>query len=140
MQNLPSASTYDDEVKYMPWGKLISEIEELTGEKVPQKGKVLDLLCGTGNLLGRLHSRRPDIFYTGVDLEPEYITFAQSAYPSISFKVGDVLTWISKDSYDLVLVTGGLHHIPYEQQENGTFRTASSEFKISLFVYDNIFI
>lgn len=117
MQNLPPASTYDDEVKYMPWGKLISQVEEIAINSVPQNGRVLDLLCGTGNLLGRLHTHRPDIIFTGVDLESEYIAFAHDMYPSISFQVGDALTWTSETPYDLVLVTGGLHHIPYENQE-----------------------
>lgn len=117
MQNLPPASTYDEEVTYMPWGVLISQIEELITSSVPQGGAVLDLFCGTGNLMGRLHSRRPDVFYTGVDLEKEYIEFAHASYPSLNFEVGDALVWSSDKLYDAVVVTGGLHHLPYEKHE-----------------------
>ncbi len=117
MQNLPSASTYEEEVKYMPWGKLISEILEILKNMIPENGEVLDLLCGTGNLLGRLAEIRSDVSYTGIDLEDEYILFARKSYPTLSFETADVLTWSTDKKFDAVVVTGGLHHIPYEQQD-----------------------
>lgn len=116
MQNLPSAAIYNEEIKFMPWGILIAQIEELIAGSVPHNGEVLDLLCGTGNLLGRLYTHRPDVVYTGVDLENEYIEFARRSYPQLNFEVGDVLEWSNGKSYDVVVVTGGLHHLPYDRQ------------------------
>jgi SAM-dependent methyltransferase len=101
----------------MPWGILIAEIEALVRTEVPQGGTLLDILCGTGDLLRRLHALRPDIRYTGVDLEQAYIDFAQTQTPKITFEVGDALLWHPQAQFDAVTVTGGLHHIPYAQQE-----------------------
>ena len=117
MQNLPTAETYAKEVKYMPLGILISEITDFVVKNVPQGGAVLDLLCGTGNLLGELQKRRSDISFTGVDLDQEFIEYASRQYTGIKFVTADVSTWASEKQYDCVLVTGGLHHLPYEKQD-----------------------
>lgn len=116
MQNLPTAEVYAQEVKYMPWGILIDEIQKLVIEQVPQNGRVLDLLCGTGHLLGQLQRQRPDIQFIGVDLEPEYIAYAAMQFPEIQFAVADAFAWQSTEMFDAVLCTGGLHHLPYEKQ------------------------
>src|SRR3989338_1383835 len=118
MQNLPSAEVYEKEVKYMPWGILIAEIENLVSIKVPQGGAVLDLLCGTGNLLWKLQNLREDLHYFGVDQEFEYIEFARNKYRKINFDVANALEWRSNQRFDTVLVTGGLHHIPYGKQRD----------------------
>lgn len=102
----------------MPWGILIKEVEIYSVEKIPQNGKALDLLCGTGNLLGQLEVARPDITFTGVDLEAEYIAYAKKLHPKIEFIVADVLEWKVDKQYDAVLCTGGLHHLPYDKQES----------------------
>lgn len=117
MQNLPTAEVYQKEVEYMPWGILINKIETLITETVPQNGTIVDLLCGTGFLLGELQKKRPDIKYVGIDLESEFIEYAQQQYPSVNFQVADALLWASDIKFDAVICTGGLHHIPYEKQK-----------------------
>lgn len=117
MQNLPTAETYAKEVMYMPWGILIGDIQKIVLDRVPQGGNVVDLMCGTGNLLGELYSKRSDVKYTGVDLEADYIDYAKRQYPNINFEVKDAIIWQSDIKYDAVLCTGGLHHLPYEKQE-----------------------
>lgn len=118
MQNLPTAETYHEEFKYMPWGILISEIIKYVVSNVPQNGAVLDLLCGTGYLLGEIQKQRPDIQFVGVDLEKEFINYAKKEYPKINFETSDVLVWDSKQKFDAVLCTGGLHHLPFTHQRN----------------------
>ncbi|NTW89546.1 MAG: class I SAM-dependent methyltransferase [Candidatus Moranbacteria bacterium] len=117
MQNLPTAEVYEKEFRYMPWGILIHEIMDRIAEDVPQEGKVLDLLCGTGYLLSELKKRRPDISFVGVDMESEFIDFAMERYDSIEFKAADVLKWTDDRRFDAVLCTAGLHHLPYEMQD-----------------------
>jgi len=124
VQNLPTAEIYQKEADYMPWGILISEIIEHVIQNVPKNGTVLDLMCGTGYLLGKLQEKRPDVQFTGVDLEDEYIQYAKKQYPSIEFITVDVLDWDSGDQYDAVLCTGGLHHIEYHKQESLVKRVA----------------
>lgn len=101
----------------MPWGILITEVVNYIILNVPKNGTILDLLCGTGYLVGEIKKKRPDIQCLGVDLEKEYINYAKKQYPDIRFEVSDVLIWKSKNKFDCVLCTGGLHHIPYHRQE-----------------------
>lgn len=116
IHNLPSAETYEKEFRFMPWGILIDEVLE-HAKTTPGNGSVFDLLCGPGYLLGRLKETRPDLVFTGVDLEPEFIEYAKRNYKGIEFIAGDAVTWITEKRFDLVLVTAGLHHLPYDQQE-----------------------
>lgn len=118
MQNLPAAEIYQREADYMPWGVLLEEILDYVNKNVPKNGRVVDILCGTGYLLGKLYELRPDLNLTGVDLEHEYIGYANKQYSSVNFEVADVLEWNTDDEFDAVLCTGGLHHLPYEKQEN----------------------
>jgi trans-aconitate methyltransferase len=118
MQNLPSAEVYEKEFKYMSWGILIHEVEDYIVKNAPKEGKVLDLLCGPGYLLGTLKGKRNDLECLGVDLDPEFISHAKAKYPDINFEVADAFNWKSDDQYDVILVTAGLHHLPPEQQEN----------------------
>lgn len=117
MQNLPRAEVYEKEFKYMPWGVLINEVHEYICKQAPKNGKVLDLLCGPGYLVGKLQTLRPDLSYTAVDLEKEYIDHAKKLYPTISFIHADAISFNSNEVFDVVTVTAGLHHIPHEQQE-----------------------
>ena len=61
---LPSAEIYDQEMRYMPWGKLLDSasltISLMSGWK--NEGNVtapiLDLMCGTGYLLKKIAERQ----------------------------------------------------------------------------------
>lgn len=125
MQNLPTAETYQKEFDYMPWGILISEVKNYILKNISANGSVLDLLCGTGYLLGELQKVRSDVKYIGVDLEPEYIKYAMKQYPSITFEVGDALVWIPSEKFDVVLCTAGLHHIHFEKQKSFIHRLST---------------
>lgn len=116
MKNLPKSEIYEKEFEFMPWGTLINEILDIIEKEVPQNGKVLDLMCGPGYLLGEISKRREDLILEGTDINKEFIQFAQDKYKKISFQIGDVLLWKSTQKYDLILCTGGLHHIPYDKQ------------------------
>lgn len=117
VQNLPIAEVYEKEFKYFPWGKLVKEVQEYVVSNAPKDGKLLDILCGPGYLLGQLKKERVDLKCTGVDLEPEYIEHAQKTYSGIDFVPADAFTWKSDETYDVVLCTAGVHHLEYEKQE-----------------------
>lgn len=117
MQNLPTAEVYEKEFKYMPWGILIKEIETYILKTAPKNGRVLDLLCGPGYLLGKIKSQRTDLVCHGVDLDEEFISYAQQQHKDVSFEVADAGNWTSGEKFDVVLVTAGLHHLPFEMQE-----------------------
>ncbi len=64
---------YDDDRRYMRF-------------LVPEGLRVLELGCGTGDLLARLHPRRG----VGVDISPRMIDIAKQKQPDLEFLVGDV--------------------------------------------------
>lgn len=117
MQNLPSAETYDKEYKFMPWGILVNEVLRIINKKTPKGGKVLDLMCGTGYLLGKIINIRPDLELTGLDWDPGFIRFAKRNYKNINFILSDVLKWKNNVKHDLIICTAGIHHLPYDKQE-----------------------
>lgn len=102
----------------MPWGKLISEVLLIVSQKAPKNGSVLDLMCGPGYFLGKINNCRNDLKLTGVDIDKRYIQYAKRKYKGIEFIQHDVLTWNSKKKFEVILCTGGLHHIPYTEQED----------------------
>jgi trans-aconitate methyltransferase len=117
MQNLPPAAVYEKEFLYMPWGKLIRDVQQFLVENVKQGGMLLDILCGPGYLLGQLHKQRPDVIYQGVDMEIEFIRHARNRYPEIGFEISDAMTWNTSQKFDAIICTAGVHHLPDDQQE-----------------------
>ena len=83
----------------------------------PQNGTLLDIMCGPGYLLGEIKARRPDLGLTGVDIDERYIPYGREKYSGVIFEQADVLSWQPESLYDVVICTGSVHHIPYEQQE-----------------------
>lgn len=116
MNILPNAEIYDREHRFMPWGKLIEKVIAHACTFVPGNGTVLDLACGTGQLLGELTRRRRDIRCVGVDIDPDYIAFARAAHPHITWVDADMRSWESASQFDAVICTGGLHHVPHDDQ------------------------
>ncbi len=117
MKELPTSDIYEQEFKYMPWGTLIDRVVALISTTAPRNGTVLDLMCGPGYLLGKIRERRRDMFLEGIDANGGFIEHARKAYNTIKFSVADVMLWKATRAYDLVICTGGLHHLLYEHQE-----------------------
>jgi len=97
-------------------GTLIDKILATIQNEAPKNGSVLDLMCGPGYLLGEIAKRRPDLTLEGADISDEFIQHAKRKYPEISFQIADVLSWTPSKKYDVVLCTGGIHHLPYDRQ------------------------
>jgi trans-aconitate methyltransferase len=116
MKRLPSPETYEKEELFMPWGTLTKEILNWILKEVSANQKIIDLMCGPGQLLGKIQSKRKDLQLTGLDTDKRYIKFASIKYPFINFINDDILKWKTKIKYNLVLVTGGIHHIPYNKK------------------------
>jgi SAM-dependent methyltransferase len=70
--------------------------------------RVLDLGCGTGELLDYLGG----VDYTGVDLSAEYIARARKRYGAAKFLLQDATSvGLPPRAFDLVLAVGVLHHL-----------------------------
>jgi 2-polyprenyl-3-methyl-5-hydroxy-6-metoxy-1,4-benzoquinol methylase len=125
MIDLPSSEIYEQELFYMPYRKSLQKVLEIICEQSPPDGSLLDLMCGPGYLLGEIAEKRSDLSLKGVDFDERYINHAREKYSGIEFEVGDVLSWNPKDPYDVVICTGALHHIQYENQAMMIKRIAS---------------
>lgn len=117
MKELPSSEVYEKEFKYMPWGILIKDILDIIEKEAQKESNVLDLMCGPGYLLSKIKELRPDLKLRGVDIDKRFIKYAQGKYAGIRFEVANVLKWKTNEKFDLILCTGGLHHLPFEKQE-----------------------
>lgn len=74
----------------------------------PDPALCLDLACGTGDLVTRLHRRYPASRVVGVDLSPEMLAIARarSGGDGVSFELGDMSALRFAD-HSVDLVTGG---------------------------------
>ncbi len=124
-RQLPESEVYEKGLLYWPYRESQEFVLGKIAELAPQSGKLLDIMCGPGNLLGRIAKIRPDLKLTGVDIDPRYIQHGCETYPRISFEKGDVLTWSSSSLFDVVICTGAIHHLPYSQQEAAIANIAS---------------
>ena len=116
MKELPESKIYEQELIYMPYKKSLKEVLDIIRLRAPINGNLLDLMCGPGYLLGQIAKKRNDLSLYGVDLDKKYISHSKKKYPGINFEVSDVLSWESKQLFDVVVCTGSLHHIPYKKQ------------------------
>jgi 2-polyprenyl-3-methyl-5-hydroxy-6-metoxy-1,4-benzoquinol methylase len=78
----------------------------------PRGGKVLDIGCGTGEIIEYLS----DVSYTGFDPNPAYVDHAIAKYGTKGdFRVGSISNPPDLSGpYDLVMALGVLHHLDNE--------------------------
>lgn len=116
MVNLPEPEIYELEFKYMPWGILINQVITEIIRKAPMNGTLVDLMCGNGYLLNEVHKKRKDLNLEGIDINEEFIQYAKEKNSNIIFTLDDVLKLEKENEYDIVVSTGGLHHLHYYKQ------------------------
>lgn len=116
MRELPRPEVYEQEFHHFPWGALIDRVLNTITDHAPKGGTLLDLMCGPGYLLGKIHERRPDLLLRGVDIDEDFVRHAQAQHPYAEFEQADCRTWQSKERHDVVVCTAGTHHIPYDDQ------------------------
>jgi len=141
---LPSPETYEQALKYWPYKKSLAMVKDIVCKDAPKNAEVLDLMCGTGYLIGEMMKKREDLHFHGVDIDRRNVRFAKEVYSRdlsrkayvttfghlsfprqrACFKQSDVFEYYS-DPLDVVLCTGALHHIPYEKQESAVRKIAN---------------
>lgn len=114
---MPSASIYDSEMEYFPWGRLLDRTIEIMADMLPIGGKVLDLMCGPGYLLRKLKAIRPDLELQGIDNNLGYVNYAYGLEPNVTWSLASVTDDLTLGWYDAVVCTGSLHHLVSEEQE-----------------------
>jgi trans-aconitate 2-methyltransferase len=73
--------------------------------------EVVDLGCGDGRLTALAHQRLGSASTLGIDSSASMLGQAQGA-EGLSFELGDIGTWASPGSYDVVLANAALHWVP----------------------------
>jgi SAM-dependent methyltransferase len=128
-KQLPEAEIYEKGLRYWPYRSSQQFVLDKVAELSPLNGCLLDIMCGPGNLLGRITKICPNLKLIGVDIDPRYIQYGNRTYPQASFEKGDVLSWSPISAIDIVICTGALHHIPYDMQEDAIAHIAAIAIK-----------
>lgn len=81
------ASQYQD--KFMTLELYNSSYDVLCNSIKTDKGKILDIGCGPGNITKYLLSKRPDFRIYGIDIAPYMIALAKENNPTAKFEVLD---------------------------------------------------
>jgi len=77
-------------------------LEQTLRSLIPAGSTVLELGCGTGNLLAALQPSRG----VGLDLSPEMVRLALSRHPDLVFEVGDAETFVLANArFDFVVAS-----------------------------------
>ena len=125
MKQLPKPEIYDAGIPYWPYDITLEEALRDVFDRAPRGSALLDVMCGTGYLLGKIAAARPDLTLRGMDIDERYLAHARTAYPGISFRQGDIRSWWPGRQYPTVVCTGSIHHVPYEEQEKVIANIAS---------------
>jgi SAM-dependent methyltransferase len=101
-------------------------LERIWLPRVPAKGRVLDLCCGTGYLAGLLTAR--GLRVTGIDASPAMIAHAKENVPEADFQVADAAAFRVSGRFDGAVSTfDSLNHIlDAKQLEAALKRTAKA--------------
>lgn len=111
--------------------------------KLIQSGdRVLDLGCGSADLLLKTAQLYPDVQFTGVDLSDEMLGIAAAqvkelGLTNVQFIKDDVtqLNCLAPSSYDVVMSTMAVHHLPTEELFQGFRRAVAKVVKANGAIY-----
>lgn len=77
--------------------------------------KVLDIGCGTGNLINKLDKH---IQYTGMDQSIEMLLIAKKKFPNANFRLGNFLDEpFVNNKFDMIISTFAFHHLNTFEKE-----------------------
>ena len=107
-----AAKDYDEK-----WSFYVDATTRETMRRLPLRGDehVLDLGCGTGELLARVAAKYPSVRLTGLDPVPEMLEVARSKLrPDVDLRVGwaNELPW-PDETFDVVVSCNMFHYITH---------------------------
>ena len=120
------ASVYDELMSHAPYDQWTNWIEA----SLPEKGRILDLACGTGEISIRLAEKGFEV--TGIDLSEEMLSFAQQKVSSsqpILFLQQDMREITGFDGqFDAVVIC--CDSLNYLKTKNDVIETFNSVFRV----------
>jgi SAM-dependent methyltransferase len=114
----------------------IGPIERVVLPHVPAGGTILDLCCGTGQLVAQLVDRGYSV--TGFDGSADMLRHARENAPSAAFAQGDARDFAFEAPFDAVLCTSAsLNHMASLDDLRGVFTSVNRSLKEGgIFVFD----
>ena len=109
---LPSAEVYELECDVLPWARVLAAAVDWVTEHAGWGWHVVDYMCGTGRLLYDVSTRRPDLRLAGCTLDPKsYVDYANRRIRGAPVTYCDAFAYAPASAPDIILCTGGLHHL-----------------------------
>jgi ubiquinone/menaquinone biosynthesis C-methylase UbiE len=113
---------YDGRVYAATLDRLLDRLHQVVADAAPPVRRVLDVGCGTGNLVRHLARKAEQA--VGIELSPSMVAFANDSLtrhpaPNVSFVLGDVtgaLAHLPDDHFDLATMALVLHEMPTESR------------------------
>ena len=108
---------FESPIIYSYWSKpFIGPKLQAIAKLIPnyQGMRVLDIGCGPASNTEFFKTTS----YTGIDINPRYIEYAQKRYPDKIFMVQDACALNLESRYDLVIINSLLHHLPNQAGES----------------------
>ncbi len=93
----PQSAQWSDRATQYRRFEILAEIGDISGKKI------LDFGCGTGEFASFLAARKVEVQYTGVDIVPEMLEFAQQKYPH--FRFGNFEEF-KTENFDYIFISG----------------------------------
>lgn len=84
-----------------------SQLKDLHRLYIPKKSKVLEIGCGTGDILKFVEPKNG----LGIDVSPEMINTAKERYKDISFRVGDIEKLEIDEKFDYIIMANVIDHL-----------------------------
>lgn len=115
---MPAAHVYEGFFRATPWKHMADRVIRHVVRHAPRNGQVLDAMCGPGWIINQIKRERPDLTCTGVDENRAFIHRARDIGLACTFVRQEIRYWIRRCTvdYDVVICTGGIHHVPYNDQ------------------------
>ncbi|MFA6082415.1 MAG: class I SAM-dependent methyltransferase [Patescibacteria group bacterium] len=96
-------------LKDLMWGHFLKRHQSIKKDQM----LVLEPLCGYGEGKEILEDHlKTKVVYEGFDISEFLVEAAQKKHPDSRIFVGDATTFKPTKKYDLIIVIGGLHHVP----------------------------
>ena len=83
------------------------ELEKYLRHLIPANSSVLEIGCGTGDLLAALNPKRG----LGIDISPKMVEVARRQFPYLQFEVGDLEDLQIEEKFDYVVVVETIGHV-----------------------------
>jgi len=119
---VPRSRFYDGGLYARTFDRLLSRLHQYVADQVEPTGRILDVGCGTGDLVWRLAPKADEV--VGIELSPAMVDYANArraerSLSNVSFVLGDAhraLAHLPDRHFDLATTVLVLHEMPTAAQ------------------------